>query len=172
MKTSRSRMVLSFLALTLAASPLAACSKSAGAAPSEEPAAVAEGPQNAPAAPPGDAPAASPNPGAPASGADDGAQARDARGRRGGKHARGKRADGQRGKRGPRAQRLRQILVDAGVPKDQIRTILQRLRAERQKGGAVRAENVFSDVLPKLTPAQRDELTEIVRDADDEHAAE
>lgn len=154
MKTSRTTIALSIAVLTLAAAPLAGCSKRADASTQAAPSGSSDS-QPAPA--PTEAPAA----GSSDRSGDGAARAKEGRG--------GRRHGGKRGERagGKQLARLREILAAAGVSREQSKVVFQRLRAERTRGGAVRAEQVLADVLPSFTPDQREEATRIVRESAD-----
>lgn len=158
------RFVASLLALTIMAAPLAGC-RSSSSAPGEAPSAVAEGPQKAPQN--------TPAKDAPPAGDDD-----PSGGDRGeadyAKHP-GKRGKGKR-RGSKRMQSLRKILIESGVSKEQVRTIMKKLREQRGNKGAkgARAEEVLAEVLPSLPAAQKDAAVKLVSEemAAPDHEAE
>ncbi len=153
------RFVASLLALTIMAAPLAGC-RSSSSAPGEAPSAVAEGPQKAPQ-------------NTPPAGDDDPTET-DRADVDYAKHP-GKRGKGKR-RGSKRMHALRKILLESGVSKEQVRTIMKKLREQRGNKGAkgARAEEVLAEVLPSLPAAQKDAAVKLVSDemAAPDHEAE
>lgn len=154
------RFVASLLALTIMAGPLAGC-RSSSSAPGEAPSAVAEGPQKAPQNTP--APAGDDDP-------SEGDRAEVDYAKHPGKRGKGKRRGGKR------MHALRKILIESGVSKEQVRTIMKKLREQRGNKGAkgARAEEVLAEVLPSLPAAQKEAAVKLVSDemAAPDHEAE